>query len=75
MKCNHRLNCQFNSNSQLLLQLNLEIFTLHHCAMNRSCGGWVSSFIIVCYGCCRGDYLPPMWFKSRQSRGKHSISS
>jgi len=27
----------------------LEIFTLHHCALNRGCGGWVSSCITVCY--------------------------
>jgi len=32
----------------------LEIFTLHHCAMNRRCGGWVSSFIIICYGYISG---------------------
>jgi len=37
----------------------LEIFTLHHCAMNRGCGGWVSSFIIICYGNCFAEgYLP-----------------
>jgi len=47
----------------------MEIFTLHHCAMNRDCGGWVSSFVIVCYGYVPGAaiYLS-MWFKSRQSR-------
>jgi len=28
----------------------LDIFTLHHCALNRGCGDWVSSFIIVFYG-------------------------
>jgi len=25
-------------------QLNWEIFTLHHCTMNHSFGGWVSPF-------------------------------
>jgi len=35
---------------------NLEIFTLHRCALNRGCGGWVSSFIIVCY-CFREGHL------------------
>jgi len=62
MKCNRdRLHCQFNRNRRLLPRLNLEIFTLHHCAMHRGCGGWVSSFIIVCYGCVSiymGAYLP-----------------
>jgi len=48
MKCNrNRLHCQFNRNRRLGSRLILEIFTLHHCAMNRGCGGWVSSFIIV----------------------------
>jgi len=42
MKCNRnriRLHCKFNCNRRLLLRLNLEIFTLHHWAMNRSFGG------------------------------------
>jgi len=42
--------------------------------MNRDCGGWVSSFFIVCYGSGEAICLS-MWFKSRQSRGKHSVSS
>jgi len=50
MKCNrNRLHCQFNRNRQLRSRLNLEIFTLHHRALNRGRGGWVSSFIIVSY--------------------------
>jgi len=55
MKCNrncNRLHCQFNRNPRLLLRFGLEIFTLHHCAMNRCCGGWVSSlssFIMVMF--------------------------
>jgi len=54
----------------------LEIFTLHHCVMNRDRSGWVFSFIIVCYGYVSGETIyPSMWFKSRQSRGKHSVSS
>jgi len=52
MKCN-RLHCQFNR--RLLSRLNLEIFTLHHCAINPGCGGWVSSFIISCYGYASGE--------------------
>jgi len=28
----------------------LKTSALHHWAMNRGCGGLVSSFIIVCYG-------------------------
>jgi len=51
MKCNRdRLHCQFNRNQRLLSRLNLEIFTLRHCAMNRGCSGWVpplSSFVMV----------------------------
>jgi len=34
----------FNRNRRLNLRLNLGIFILHHHAMNRSVGGWVSSF-------------------------------
>jgi len=56
MKCNrNRLHCQFNRNRRLLSGLNLEIFTLHHCVMNRCSCGWVSSFIIVCYDCVSGQ--------------------
>ena len=77
MKCNrNQLHCQFNCNWQLLLQWNLEIFTLHHCAMNSGCGGWVFSFIIVCYGCVSEEAVClSMWFKSRQSRCKPSVCS
>jgi len=46
----NRLHCQFNRNRRLLTRLNLEIFTQHHCAMNRGFGGWVSSFTIVYFG-------------------------
>jgi len=53
MKCN-RLQCQFNRNRQLVSRLNFEIFILHHCVMNRSCSGWISSFMIVCYGYVSG---------------------
>jgi len=60
MKCNrNRLHCQFNSNRRLRSQLNLDIFTLHHCALNRGCGGWVSSFIVVCYGYVLGKAMSP----------------
>jgi len=58
MKCN-RLHCQINRDRRLLSRLNLEIFTLHHCAMNHSFGGWVSSFVTVCY-----DYV---WGKTISS--------
>jgi len=51
MKCNR--------NRRLLLRLNLEIFTLHHCTMNRRCGGWVSSFTTVCYGYVLGEAISP----------------
>jgi len=70
MKYNrNRLHCQFIHNRRLLSRLNLEIFTLHHCVMNRGYGGWVSSFIIICYGYASGEAIyPSMWFKSRQSR-------
>jgi len=65
MKCN-RLLCHFNRNRRSLSRINWEIFTLHHCAMNRGCGGWVSSFIIVCYGHVSGEAIyPSMWFNSR----------
>jgi len=68
MKCNRiRLHCQFNRNRRLLSRLNLEIFILR---------GWVSSFIIVCYGYVSGEAIyPSMWFKSRQPWGKHSVCS
>jgi len=70
MLCNrNRLHCQFNRNRRLLSRLNFEIFTLHHCAMNRGYGGWVSSFIIVCYGYVSGQVIsPPVHMK-------HSVCS
>jgi len=44
----------------------LEIFTLHHCAPNRGYGGWVSSFIVVCYVYVSGEAIyPSVWVKSR----------
>jgi len=53
MKCNRkRLHCQFNRNRRLSSRLNLDIFTLHRCALNRGCGGWVSfllSFVMVMF--------------------------
>jgi len=54
MKCNH---CQFDRNLRLHSRLNLDVFTLHHCALNGSCGGWVSSFIIVYYGYVSGEAI------------------
>jgi len=76
MKCNrNRLHCQFNRNRRLLSRLNLEIFTLHHCAMNRGCCGSISSFVGICYVYVSGQAIyPSMWFKSRQSKCKHSVS-
>jgi len=67
MTCNrNRLHCQFNRNRRLLSQLNLEIVTLHHCAMNRGFGGCVSYFIIVCYGYVSGEAIcPPVCVISR----------
>jgi len=61
MKCHrNRLHCQLNRNRRLLLRLNLEIFTLHHCTMNSGCGGWVS------YGYVSGEAIcPSVWVKSR----------
>jgi len=53
----NRLHCQFNRNGRLLSRLNLEIFTLHHCAMNRGFGAWDSSFIIVCHGYVAGEAI------------------
>ena len=47
MICN-RLHCQFNRNRRLRLRLSLDISSPHHCALNRGCGGWVSSLVIVC---------------------------
>jgi len=38
-----------NRNRRLRSRLNLEIFTQHHCALNRGCSGWfppVSSFVM-----------------------------
>jgi len=68
MTCNrNQLHCQlFNHNRRQLSRLNLEIFTLRHCAMNRGCGGWFSSFIIVWHGCVSWEAIyPSVWFKSR----------
>jgi len=54
----------------------LKIFTLHHCAMNRGCAGWVSSFIIVCHGYVSGEAISPsVCVKSRWSSGQHSVCS
>jgi len=61
MKCNrNRLRWQFNRNRRLLSRLNLDIFTLHHCAMNHSCCGWfppLSSFVMVMF---QGRLFPPL---------------
>jgi len=44
----------------------LEIFTLHHCAMNRGCGGWISSSVIVFHGYVSGKVIcSSVWVKSR----------
>jgi len=44
MKCDrNRLHCQFNRNRRLLSRLNLEIFTLHHCAKPRL---WCLGFLL-----------------------------
>jgi len=75
MKCN-RLHCQINRNRRLRSQLYLVIFTLHHCVLNGGCGGWVSSFSIVCYGYVSGkDICPFVCVKSRMSSGKRSVCS
>jgi len=38
----------------------------HYCAKNLGCSGWVSSFIIVCYGCVSGEAIcPSVSFKSK----------
>jgi len=37
----------------------MEIFTLHHCAMNRGFGDWVCFFIMVCYGHASGKAISP----------------
>jgi len=51
MECKrNRSHCQFNRNRRLRSRTNLEIFIQHRCALNHRCGGWVSSFITVCYG-------------------------
>jgi len=69
MKCNrnrNRLHCQFNRNRRLRSRLTLEIFILHHCALNHGCDGWVSSFIILCYGYVSGKAFSPfLCVKSR----------
>jgi len=58
MKCSrNRLHCQFNRNRRLRSRINPEIFTQHHCALNHDCGGWVSSFIIVCFGYVSGESI------------------
>jgi len=75
VKCNrNRFNYQFNRNRRLLSRLNLEIFTLHHCAINRGCGGWVSSFITQpkidmrkpWYLCSDLCYLPRTIYRANQ---------
>jgi len=69
MTCNrdrNRLHCKFNRNRPSISRLNLEIFILHHCAMNRSFGGWVSSFYHhLSWLCFRGGHLPSVCVKSR----------
>jgi len=79
MKCNrnrNRLHCQLNRNRRLLWRLNLDIFTLHHCALNRGCGGWVSSFIIVFYGYVSEEPIfPSVCVNPDSSNGKHSVCS
>ena len=76
MKCNRdRLHCQFNRNRRLLSRLNLEIFTLHHCAMNRGCGSWVSSFIIIYYGYVAWEAIYPCAIKIQIVQGRYCICS
>jgi len=63
MRCNRncdRLRCQFIRNRRLRSRLNMVIFTLHHCVLNRCCGGWVSSFIIVWCGYVSGKAICPL---------------
>jgi len=77
MKCNRNgSHCQFNRNRRLLSRLNLESFTLHQCATNCGCGGWVSplsSFVMVTF---QGRLVARLCaLKSRQYRGKHSVWS
>jgi len=62
MTCNRsRLHYQFIRNRRLLLRLNLEFFTLHHCEMKRDFGDWVSSLpliFMVMSLCLRECHLP-----------------
>jgi len=32
--------------------INLQIFTLRHCAMNRGFGGWFLSLVVICLRVC-----------------------
>jgi len=53
----------------------LEIFTLHHCAMNGGFGGYISSFITVCYGYVWGEAISSSVYVFRLSSGKYSVCS
>jgi len=47
----------------------LEIFTQHCSAMNRGCGGWISFFVIVCYGYVSEEVIcPSVWLKPYSPR-------
>jgi len=61
MKCyrnRNRLHCEFNRNWRLRSRLSLDIFTLHHCALNRGCGGWVSSLTLFVMVMFQGRLFP-----------------
>jgi len=66
MTCNrNRLHCKFNRNRRLISRINLKIFILHHCAMNRSFGGCLSSYHHLLWLRFREGHLPSVCVKCR----------
>jgi len=72
MTCNrNRLHCQFNHNQRFISRLKLGNLHLHYCAINPCFGGWVSSYIIVCYDYASGEAL----FPSVCAKSKSGVSN
>jgi len=49
MTCNRNRHYEFNRKRRLLSRLNLEFFTLRHCAMNRGFESRISCVVIGSY--------------------------
>jgi len=64
-----------NRNQRLLWRVNLDLFTLHHCAINCGFGSWISSLVIGSCGYVSAEAICEfVHVKSRYSSGHRSLS-